>query len=369
MIVIGSKALLFRLKQTEEVIYRNERSDFDVIMSVQEFSEWTEKYYEHISSLVPTKENKYKAVLYKNCQRKVYEIELGFDGTSAKFLLDNISSVTDGFVLHGFLGESMYSLNLRYLLLTKKSHLIYPVHFEKNINDYHLIKSYLGDFELDELMKEYFDMRSKEAKERYKQRTPKLNVTTEDFFSSKLNVPHYFVHDHIHEVMAHNDEPVYKKMQPDPSMAWCAKDMFFNLPYDMQIQAVQEEAYVIALERYIVPQYGDNHEDHFEMYKNALKRICTTLCSGWFREFAIENYPEAIRRYNPNFVHILKDAVTTGKIKPIEGKSYAELPKFLTSDLVIGGIGGIVDGGQLATLHKNETIVPLNKAKEMLGNV
>lgn len=329
MIIIGSKALMFRLEQTEEVVNRSRKADYDVIMSVDEFSTWSKDNFSFIKYLVPTKENKFKAVLQNNGVISKYEIEVGFDGTSSKFLLDNVDSVTDKYVVQGFLGEHFFALSLPYLLLTKKSHLIYPVHFEKNIEDYHLLKSLVGELELDELMQEYYNLRSNEARVRYNQRTPKLNVTTEDFFSSKLNVPHYFVHDDIHEVMAHHDEPVYKKMQPDPSMAWCAKDMFFALPYEMQVQAVQEEAYVISLERYIVPQYGENHDDHFTCYKNALKRICTTLCSGWFREFAIENYPEAIKRYNPNFVGMLKDAVTTGRIKPIEGKTYDDLPRFL----------------------------------------
>lgn len=331
MIVIGSKALLFRLAQTSENVERHEKSDYDVVMTPEEFVQWSEDYSGNIRSLVPTKENKYKAVLLSDSGlRKVYEIELGFDGTSAKYLLDRVDEVTDA-VISGFLGEQMHTLSLPYLMMTKKSHLIFPVHFEKNINDYHLIKGYLelGSFVPNEAMNEYYTLRSQEAKDRYKQRTPKLNVTTEDFFSSKLNVPHYFVHDDIHEVMAHHDEPVYKKMQPDPSMAWCAKDMFFALPYEMQVQAVQEEAYVISLERYIIPQYGDNHENHFEMYKNALKRICTTLCSGWFREFAIENYPEAIKRYNPNFVDILRDAIFYEKIKPLDGVNLNDLPRSL----------------------------------------
>ena len=336
MIAIGSKALLLNLESTEENVERYNKSDYDVIMSWDEFVDWSNEYTKNMFSLVPTKENKYKAVIFSEDinQRKVYEIEIAFEGTSAKWLLDNKSFVCDGLTV-GFMGEWMSTMNLPYLMFTKRSHLIYPVHFEKNIEDYHLIKSMLGkDFKADERMHEYLALRSQEAKNRYKQRTPKLNVTTEDFFSSKLNVPHYFVHDDIHEVMAHNDEPVYKKMQPDPTMAWCALDMFFALPYEMQVQAVQEEAYVIALERYIVPQYGENHTNHFEMYKNALKRICTTLCSGWFREFAIENSPEAIKRYNPNFVDILKRAVATGKIKPIEGKSYVDLPDFLKDGVV-----------------------------------
>lgn len=315
MIVIGSKSLYYGISDVNDVRYV--QSDFDVIMSYGEFLKWYKDNDRFIVKLYPTSSNKYKARLVQNGVYKMYEIELDEEGSSSKFLLDNVEKVCKGELL-GFVGETYNALSLEYLLLTKKSHLIYPVHFEKNIADYELLKTILGDFEKDVLMNEYFQLRRDEAQNRYKQRTPKLNVSTEDFFSSKLNVPHYFVHDDIHEVMAHNDEPIYKKMQPDSSSAWCAKDLFLQLSYDYQLQSVQEEAYVIALERYIIPQYGDNWSNYKESYLKALKRICTTLTSGWFREFAIENYNECVKRYDENFVLRFNEAVESGRIRKLE---------------------------------------------------
>jgi hypothetical protein len=46
---------------------------------------------------------------------------------------------------------------------------------------------------------------------------------------------------------------------------------------------------VIALERYLIPMISKNQENS---YKLALVRICTTLTKGWFRQFAIDNYPQ-----------------------------------------------------------------------------
>lgn len=292
------------------------KSDYDVIMSMSDFLKWQDIYKDLIVSLYPSSPNKYRAMVLKDGIKNFYEIELGTEGSSSKYLLDNLKEVCVG-ELTGFFGEVYSVLDLKFLLLTKKSHLVYPVHFEKNINDYEILKNYLGSFDQNDIMKVYFDMRSSEAKIRYKQRTPKLNVSTEDFFSSKLNVPHYYVHDDIHNVMAHHDLPIFTMMQSDSSSAWCEKDLFFELPYEYQIQCVQEEAYVIALERYIIPEYGENFHDHFSCYKDAVKRICTTLTSGWFREFALENYGEVIRNYNPNFVTIFDEAVKSGSIKGI----------------------------------------------------
>src|SRR4051812_40455195 len=48
---------------------------------------------------------------------------------------------------------------------------------------------------------------------------------------------------------------------------------------------------VIALERYLIPMNSKNHEFS---YQSALVRICTTLTKGWFRQFAIDNYPRLL---------------------------------------------------------------------------
>ena len=45
---------------------------------------------------------------------------------------------------------------------------------------------------------------------------------------------------------------------------------------------------VIALERYLIPTISKNQEASYHL---ALNRICTSLTKGWFRQFAIDNYP------------------------------------------------------------------------------
>jgi hypothetical protein len=322
MIIIGSRAMnVFYPGRT------NEKNDYDVIMSQNTFADWIEFHKENIVSLMPRSANKFKAIVTNGSKRVQYEIELGLEGTSSKYLLEHISESCQN-LTEGFFGELFHVLNPKYQMITKRSHLIYPIHFEKNMEDYQAFKRELGDFELDGFMRHYQKLRVDEAKARYKQKTPKLNVTTEDFFSSKLAVPNYFVHDHIHDMMAHYDKPIFSMMQKDSSKAWCSKDMFYELPIEYQIKCVMEEAYVIALERYIIPQHGEGHEDHFDCYKRALKRICTTLTSGWFRDFAIWNYDKAIQWYDPEFVTKFIIAGVNGKIKPQEGYGLYDVPLF-----------------------------------------
>ena len=67
-----------------------------------------------------------------------------------------------------------------------------------------------------------------------------------------------------------------------------------------KIKCVAEEACVITIERYILPTLKgkinkNNQLDFRKGLKWSLYRICTTLCSGWFREFAIWNYEEILK--------------------------------------------------------------------------
>jgi len=47
-------------------------------------------------------------------------------------------------------------------------------------------------------------------------------------------------------------------------------------------------------------------------------RICTTLCSGFFRQFAFENYPAIVEAYNSSFVDKFQYAVDNELIQPME---------------------------------------------------
>ena len=41
-------------------------------------------------------------------------------------------------------------------------------------------------------------------------------------------------------------------------------------------------------------------------YMKALKKVCTTLTSGWFRDFAIDHYPSVVRNFNKEKFNIVK---------------------------------------------------------------
>ena len=84
----------------------------------------------------------------------------------------------------------------------------------------------------------------------------------------------------------------------------CLKKKWDEFSFEDKCKCVLEEAYVIALERKILPGiFGGKKFYNFEQgIEYSLMRICTTLCSGWFRKFATDNYIRIYEMYNRNYV-------------------------------------------------------------------
>ncbi|RGB38148.1 hypothetical protein C1646_665643 [Rhizophagus diaphanus] len=118
-------------------------------------------------------------------------------------------------------------------------------------------------------------------------------MSNEDFLENEDNlfVQKRVPHDDLHELVKYGDHPIYQGLKDDQSKAWIKKSLFEKLDYQTKLNCVKEEAMVIALERYLIPMISENQETSYNL---ALIRICTTLTKGWFRQFAIDNYPQLI---------------------------------------------------------------------------
>jgi len=209
--------------------------------------------------------------------------------------------------------------NATALFLLKKSHINRPVKFEKHIKDYHLLKNMLPclggvaqevETTLELLLKDQETIHGE-------LKTPSLNKSKSSFFKDK--VIKIFEHDDIHSIMAHKEQPMYTYMQKPNSEVICSKKLWDNFTHSDKIKTVLEEAYVIALERKILPHIflGHKYWSNIDAFKWALMRICTTLCKGWFREFAVDNYFEILDAHNTNYVYLFISEFENGKIKPL----------------------------------------------------
>lgn len=218
---------------------------------------------------------------------------------------------------NGSLGYGLRYASPEVLLSLKKSHINFPIKFQKHISDYNHLLNFLKEDKLNHITKLNFKETEKRVGEL---KTPSLKKSTMNFFGqSDGYVKSFYIHDHIHHVMAHYDRPVYEDMQKSSESAWCEKDMWNAFPFEKKAKCVLEEAYVIALERKIIPMINGCGEigTSKQAFDWALMRICTTLCSGWFRQFATDNYLEIIKFYNPDYVKKFLKAEKEGQIKRI----------------------------------------------------
>lgn len=182
------------------------------------------------------------------------------------------------------------------------------LHFEKTRDDLIDFEKRLNIYRnmLDTPYLEMLDLREKLT---YNNKLPKLNQGKKDFFTD--SVPYKYDHDDIHEAVKHLDKPAYRYYMKDGAEVMCDVEKWNALPDIVRLYGVLEESYVLALERSIIP-FESNHNKAFKM---ALQKVCTSITSGWFRQYAWDNYDRVLELYHPSFVRKFEDALKAGKIK------------------------------------------------------
>lgn len=190
---------------------------------------------------------------------------------------------TDNFVVIG--GKSYPICSLRGLAAIKMSHLSLDHNWIKHITFFHkYLKSY---FDQDDW--ELVRRRESITLEKARQKNPSLMMGNADFFDDA--VVKQYDHDWLHERVAHHSRPLYERLKfPEKQhLAWCEHSLWNELSFHEKLQCVSEECSVIALERFLIP----GREQYVKVaYAKALQKVCTSLTSGWFRDFAIWHWDE-----------------------------------------------------------------------------
>jgi len=304
MLIVGSKALKYNFpnfnREVNDTDIIGNMSDFEILKNVLNPVEIRQK--EDIIGLIGITPND----LYPEITTKNVEILLSDNSISLKRYVE-YDNAENGIKYAS--PEVLYSL--------KKSHIHFPVKFQKHINDYCFLHDSLNG---DDKLKEITKINYKETEIRLgKLKTPSLNKKVSEFFAqSDKFVKSYFIHDHLHIAMAHyNGKPLYEKMQYDITIAKCEKVLWEKFTFEDKCKCVLEEAYVIALERKIIPMIfgGDNYITASAALKWSMYRVCTNLCSGWFREFATSNYNKIMEYSNPQYVELFLKKYDDGIIK------------------------------------------------------
>ncbi|PKB96609.1 hypothetical protein RhiirA5_404421 [Rhizophagus irregularis] len=185
---------------------------------------------------------------------------------------------------------------LKILEALKTSHICWPTDFHKNIADLHLLRDILNYKDMsiirplcnpqrDELIEFLLKTRIKE--------TENIRGIPDVFF------------------VKYGDHPIYESLKEDKSKAWMKKSLFEKIDYQTKLNCVKEEAMAIALERYLIPMTSNNQETSYNM---ALVKICTTLTKGWFRQFAVDNYPQLLK-LDKDLLSIANDIISKYPLK------------------------------------------------------
>lgn len=279
--------------------------DLDAIVTPDEFKTILGGFMaeKKILDILQTAPNCY-ALKLRGTDIGIHEYTIAYPGSSDALILEH-SKVPEGTQDH---------VSLEVLLLMKMSHRYKrnSPHFAKTMTDIKFLRDELKvEVAPTEELKAILKLREKET---YTYKHPSLSQSKGDFFVKDES---FYVHDHddIHlAVKTLVDKPAYQYFQPEGSEVQTSKKMWDKCPLDVQLRAGLEESYVLALERSLVPKPGVlTPKQAFDM---ALEKVCTSITSGWFREFCWEHYHEIQALYNDDFVSKFEEALSKGLIKP-----------------------------------------------------
>ncbi len=111
------------------------------------------------------------------------------------------------------------------------------------------------------------------------------------------------------------NKPAYEFFKRPGSEVMCDRSLFDSSPEKVKLAAVLEESQVLALERSQIP--FKNKWSPEKSFIFALQKVCTSITSGWFREYAWRNYDNVLKMYDPNYVNRFWEAVKNGIVKKL----------------------------------------------------
>ena len=306
IILIGSRALQLRAPQ----ILNRKCVDFDFICTMDEYDEWMKDNSHKLNptKIYPIMDGKKMIVEGStNC-----EFEIIKPGSSAEMIRDIVKN--DPATIHTTFGM-IPSFDMLFTIKASHKYLKNSPHFWKTLSDYHRMK-HVGA----KIRPEYEEMFKLREKETYNYAHPKLNTDKKSFFADD-NISYVFDHDSIHQAVKLQDQPAYTYYIKDGEQVQCSKKKFFEADEAIRLAGVMEEAATLAVERSLVPFPGvmtPGKAWHF-----ALMKVCSSITSGWFREYAYENAFVVMDLY-PSYKYWerFQIGLNNGTVKPFTGSNY-----------------------------------------------
>jgi len=298
MIVIGSEAL--RKHGIETGL---KKLDIDVVGEYDEIVEFA-KQFGNIRACYPVSDGNKLVV---KTDTMIVEGEITWEGSNAAQLRDLILNDPGTAIEKRPNGYVIPSVNLLYMLKMSHRYLRNSPHFIKTMRDIQMLR--LFGAKIEERHEAFYKERMRVT---YDYGHPKLDQSKKDFFSDD-GIKYVYDHDSIHEAVKHLEKPAYNYYKPDENEVFCSKDLFFEAPEMVRLLGGLEESYVLALERSQIPFPGKwTAQRSFDF---ALMKVCTSITSGWFREYCWENYDKIRDLYDDKYVDRFWQAVEDGVVK------------------------------------------------------
>jgi hypothetical protein len=315
MLVIGSQAMAHHFPEAGIV-----PNDTDMIGTFEEFRDWSNSFAR--GEMILCKPLSATKIHVRTKDGHNYEFEIAAEGSSSYDLW-----------MYEFDGYA----SLEVLLFLKLSHRYRrnSPHFLKTMRDIKFLRE--QGVELTSYLKLLLPKREKET---YTYAHPRLAVTKDAFFDGD-GVPYIYDHDSIHETVALTESTrrcagpsvvgksvsySEKYMVPAYTLysggaVWSDREQFFKVPERIRLYGVYEESCVLALERSQIPFPDASPRKSFEY---ALMKVCTSITSGWFREYAWENYQKVLDLYNELGETNYLERFNANKhlLKPYKGSNY-----------------------------------------------
>lgn len=317
VLLIGSYAL-------HKIYKGGAYKDIDFIADYDSAIKYIKSKSDSIKALYPSSDGK-KVIAHsmiqvistynkKELKPIIFEAEITWPGSTAERIYD---SVTNGSYYANILNmhegpteDNEYIPSLSVLYAIKFAH-----RFKDHVSFEKTRKFLMSHPELSgvENTFEWYEARMQESLKDH----PKLNVSKKEFFRAD-EIYNVYDHDDIHEAVKLSDVPAYRNLTTGEVQFSIAS--FRMADKEKKLACVYEEAAVLALERIIImrEQKGEDKGNLSEAFKTALIKVCTSITSGYFREYAYKVFDTIIAfndRYDNEWYAKYREALEKSKIR------------------------------------------------------
>lgn len=285
MLLIGSRAGKINFPE-----YRHP-NDYDFIATRAEADDFLSKFRHEIK---PSHPKKIKAKVEFKGRKKSFELEIAEEIPSSQEIY-NCSSNFEHY--DSDLGISYKVASPKNLFLLKKSHIVFNIHWKKNIIDYLFLKARVSESTFDTKWHEIYNLRFNEVKDRLKYKERSFDVSNSDFFKvSERFVKRLLPHDNIHYATCFFDEPLFRRVKDDLDKAEMSEDKVNALSHDLKIKLIQEEIMALSIERFVLPAIKNKTAyDYHTFFVDTAASMVYNYLPMFLRHFAVDNFLEIVK--------------------------------------------------------------------------